>query len=269
MMGLENLMRGDDNHCPRYEVVWERSKSHRWAIFVFVINEGEKVRMQLREMKRYTDLVDLCIADGGSTDGSLDAGLMEEVGAKALLVKRGVGKLSSQMRMAFDYAMAEGYDGVVVIDGNGKDGLDGIPRMIDALEQGQDHIQGSRFITGGVHENTPLMRLIAVRLIHAPLISLASGRWQTDTTNGFRAYSRALLMDERVSPMRACFDRYQLHYHLAIESARLGFFCSEIPVSRKYPASGKTPTKINGIRGLYAVMSQLLCVCLGTYRMPT
>ncbi len=268
MMKDENLMRGDDDRCPRYEVVWEIPKSRRWAIFVFVINEGEKVRKQLRAMKDYTSLVDLCVADGGSTDGSLDRGLMEEVGAKALLVKRGAGKLSSQMRMAFDYAMTEGYEGVVVIDGNGKDGLDGIPRMVTALENGQDHVQGSRFIHGGVHENTPLMRLIAVRLIHAPLISLASGRWQTDTTNGFRAYSRALLEDARVAPLRVCFDRYQLHYHLAIESARLGFSCSEIPVSRKYPASGKTPTKINGIRGLYAVMSQLLRVCLGTYRMP-
>jgi dolichol-phosphate mannosyltransferase len=267
MMEHETLMRGDDERCPRYEVLWEIPKSRRWAIFVFVINEGEKVRMQLRAMKQYTNLVDLCIADGGSTDGSLDAGLMEEVGAKALLVKRGAGKLSSQMRMAFDYSLAEGYDGVLVIDGNGKDGLDGIPRMVAALEQGKDHVQGSRFISGGTHENTPLTRLIAVRLIHAPLISIASRRWQTDTTNGFRAYSRALLEDSRVSPLRACFDRYQLHYHLAIESARLGFSCGEIPVSRKYPASGKTPTKINGIRGLYAVMSQLLCVCIGTYRL--
>ena len=259
-------LRGNDDGCPRYEVAWEKPREKNFVICIFVINEGEKVRKQLRAMSAYADQVDIVIADGGSTDGSLDEALMKEVGAKALLVKRGSGKLSAQMRMAFDYALSEGYEGVIVIDGNGKDGLDGIPRMVTELENGRDHVQGSRFIAGGIHENTPLTRLLAVRLLHAPLVSVASGRWQTDTTNGFRAYSRSLLEDPRIATFRACFDRYQLHYHLAIESARLGFSCSEVPVSRKYPATGKTPTKINGFRGLQAVLRQLFAVCLGYYR---
>jgi dolichol-phosphate mannosyltransferase len=257
---------GDGAHVPDYQVTWHRPRRHRWAICVFVINEGEKVRKQLRAMRTHAGLIDLIVADGGSIDGSLDAAIMEEADARALLIKTGPGKLSAQMRMAMHYSMVEGYDGIVVIDGNGKDGLDAIPSFVTALEDGWDHVQGSRFIPGGHHENTPPSRYLAVRLLHAPLISLASGFHYTDTTNGFRAYSRRLLTDSQVAVFRSCFDRYQLHYHLAIEAVRHGFRVKEIPVSRVYPTSGETPTKIRGIRGPVAVLRQLLDVCLGKYR---
>jgi len=260
--------RGDDLRTPVYQTVWDRPRRHRWAICVFVINEGEKVRKQLRAMQAHAGIVDLVVADGGSTDGSLDATLMQEVDAKALLVKTGPGKLSAQMRMAMDYCISEGYDGVIVIDGNGKDGLDAIPSFVTALEDGWDHVQGSRFIPGGHHENTPLSRYLAVRLLHAPMLSLAAGFHYTDTTNGFRAYSRSLLMDSRIATFRPCFDRYQLHYHLALESVRLAFRVKELPVSRVYPATGKTPTKIKGLSGLFAVLRQLIDVCTGKYRQP-
>jgi hypothetical protein len=156
---------------------------------------------------------------------------------------------------------------VIVIDGNGKDGLDAIPFFVEALEAGWDHLQGSRFIPGGHHENTPFTRWLAVNLIHAPLISLASGFRYTDTTNGFRAYSKRLLLDPDIAVFRPCFDRYQLHYHIAIEAVKRGYQVKETPVSRIYPASGKTPTKINGIGGLLAVLRQLFDVCAGKYRM--
>ena len=265
MIEVKYPERGDDHECPRYEIVYDRPRRKRWAICVFVINEGAKIRKQLQAMSAYQEDVDVIVADGGSTDGSLDAELMRETGSKALLLKRGPGKLSAQMRMAFDYVLSEGYEGVIVIDGNGKDGLEGIPNMVEALAQGIDHAQGSRFIPGGHHENTPLARYLAVKLMHAPLISLASGFRYTDTTNGFRAYSARLLKDPRIGVFRSCFDRYQLHYHLAIQAASLGYRVCEIPVSRSYPAKGKTPTKIQGMGGLFAVMKQLWDTCTGDY----
>ncbi len=260
---------GDDQQSPVYRIEWRTARRKPLAICVFVINEGEKVRKQLREMSRFAEMVDIIIADGGSTDGSLDEALMREVDAAALLVKTGPGKLSAQMRMAMDYCMAEGYEGIIVIDGNGKDGLEAIPAFVAALEQGWDHVQGSRFIPGGHHENTPLSRYLAVNILHAPLITLASGFHYTDTTNGFRGYSRKLLTDPDIDVFRPCFDRYQLHYHLAIEAARQGFRVKEIPVSRIYPASGKVPTKIKGFGGLFAVLRQLFDVCRGCYRKKT
>lgn len=251
---------------PEYRVDRLASRSHPYAIVVFVINEGEKVRAQLRRMTAYADSADILVADGGSTDGSLDLDFLSSVGVTALLTKTGPGKLSAQMRMAFAFALDEGYLGVVTIDGNGKDGVHDIPTFIQLLREGYDHVQGSRFIEGGRAVNTPLTRYLAVRAVHAPLISLASGRRQTDTTNGFRAYSARLLSDPDVAVFRDVFQTYELHYHLAIESARLRRFrLTETPVTRAYPR-GRVPTKIKGVRANASVLRILIAAARGRYR---
>jgi len=240
-------------------------KRHRYCIAVFVINEGERVRKQLREMAALADRIDIIVADGGSTDGSLTLDSLSDFRLRALLVKRGPGKLSAQMRMAIAFALEEGYDGLVVIDGNGKDDYSAIPRFMELLDAGYDHIQGSRYIPGGRGINTPLSRTLGVRLLHAPLMSLAAGARYTDTTNGFRAYSRRLLADARVQPLRDIFMGYELHYYLAIRAARLGLRVTETPVTRRYPAVGKTPTKISPVKGSLNVLRTLAAAAAGRF----
>lgn len=238
-------------------------RRHRYCIAVFVINEGERVRRQLRAMALLADRIDVVVADGGSTDGSLALDTLGEFKLRALLVKRGPGRLSAQMRMAFAFAIDERYDGVVVIDGNGKDDVSAVPRFIELLDEGYDHVQGSRYIPGGRGINTPVTRTLGVRLLHAPLISLAARQRYTDTTNGFRAYSRRLLTDPRVQPLRDVFAGYELHYYLAIRAARLGFRVIETPVTRTYPAGEKAPTKISPLRGNVMVLRALMATVLG------
>jgi hypothetical protein len=169
------------------------------------------------------------------------------------------------MRMAFDFAMREGYEGVVVIDGNNKDDPAAIPSFVRALDEGYDHVQGSRFVAGGRHRNTPPSRLWGLRLLHAPMIAWASGFPYTDTTNGFRAYSRRLLTDPRVDLFRDVFRAYELHYYLAIKAARLGFRVCEIPVTREYPDHGKVPSKISPLRGNLRVLTTLIATCMGRF----
>lgn len=242
-------------------------KKNKYCVCVFVINEGERIQKQLKAMEKYTKQIDVVVADGGSTDGSLDPAFLKEQNVRALLTKKGKGKLSAQMRMALAWAMYEGYKGVVVVDGNGKDDISAIPDFIKKLDEGFDHIQGSRFIPGGKAINTPLSREIGLHFIHAPLISLASGKRHTDTTNGFRAYSAALLTDENVAVFRDIFQTYELHYHLAIESSRAKHLkTTETPVTRSYPKKGKTPTKISPIKGNAHVMTVLLKAVAGKYR---
>lgn len=240
-------------------------KRHRYCVAVFVINEGERVRAQLRGMAALADRIDIIVADGGSTDGSLALDTLGEFRLRALLVKRDAGRLSAQMRMAIAFAMDEGYDGLVVIDGNGKDDYSAIPRFMELLDAGYDHIQGSRYVPGGKGINTPLSRTLAVRLLHAPLIALAARFHYTDTTNGFRAYSRRLLTDPRVQPLRDVFVGYELHYYLAIRAARLGFRVIETPVTRSYPRTGKTPTKISPVRGNLRVLGTLMKAVMGRF----
>lgn len=252
---------------PDYDIMEFTARSTRYCLIIFVLNEGERVRAQIVKLRKLDLPIDVVIADGGSTDGSLDREFLKANRVSALLTKTGAGKLSAQMRMAFDWASERGYVGVVVIDGNDKDDATAVPAFVELLDEGFDHIQGSRFIKGGRAIRTPLTRYIAVRLVHAPLVSLASGRWQTDTTNGFRGYSMRLIEDPEIDVFRAVFNSYELHYHLAIESARLRRFrTTETPVTRAYPVGVKTPTKISPFRGNLRVLGILLSAVSGRYR---
>lgn len=240
-------------------------KANEIALCVFVINEGERVRAQLARLKPFTSVVDIIVADGGSTDGSLETDYLGRTGVTALLTKNESGALGTQMRMAFHHCLQQGYAGVICMDGNGKDGVEAVPSFVQALQNGMDHVQGSRYLPGGIHSNTPALRHFGVKLLHAPLISLAAGFRYTDTTNGFRAYSRTLLTDGRVDVFRSIFKGYELHYYLAIRSARLGLKICEVPVRREYPADGTVPTKIKGWRGPAKVLRCLFAACFGAF----
>lgn len=245
-------------------------RKNEYCMCVFVINEGDRIKTQLQKMKGLARYVDIVIADGGSTDGSLETSFLIDNKVRALLTKLGQGKLSAQMRMAFAWALAEGYKGVVVVDGNNKDSVEDAPNFIKLLEQGYDHVQGSRFIPGGKAVNTPLLREVALHIIHAPLISLASGKRHTDTTNGFRGYSKRLLEDADIGVFRDIFQTYELHYYLAIESSRRGQYKTiETPVKRVYPIGQKTPTKISPIRGSLHIIGILIKAVCGRYAIRT
>jgi dolichol-phosphate mannosyltransferase len=250
---------------PSYEAEILRERRSKYCICVFVINEGERLHRQLSRMRSFSGEIDIVIADGGSTDGSTDLNILREQGVTALLTKTSPGKLSSQMRMAFAWALSQGYDGVVSVDGNDKDGIEETPSFLRSLDEGYDHVQGSRFMVGGEHRNTPTLRLLAVRALHVPLISLAARVRYTDTTNGYRAYSARLLTDSRMAVFRDVFSDYELHYYLAVRAPRLGLRCNEIPVSRCYPPVGNTPTKIRSIAAHLRVFAQLVAVCVGAY----
>ena len=250
---------------PSFDIVELAQKKHNYAICVFVINEGDRFCQQIKEMNFVADNCDIIIADGGSNDGSTEPEFLEKNRVATLLTKKGPGKLSAQMRMAFAYALIKGYEGIIALDGNHKDDTSAVPLFISSLDSGFDHIQGSRFISGGKAINTPLLRWLAVHLIHAPIISLAAGYHYTDTTNGFRAYSRKLLLDPKVAPFRDVFVTYELHYYLAVRAARLGYKVLEVPVTRVYPRTLKIPTKISPFRGNLLILKILINVLLGKY----
>jgi glycosyltransferase involved in cell wall biosynthesis len=264
MKPLDCLLRARGWAVPDFTLTEWGERRSPYALCVFVLNEGERIRAQLERMQPLVKQVDLIIADGGSTDGAVAPEVLAKHGVRALLTKQGAGKLSAQMRMALAYALERGYEGIVVMDGNNKDDPAAVPSFLHLLTVGYDHIQGSRYIPGGRAINTPWSRHLAVKYLHAPLLSVAAGFRYTDTTNGFRGYSRRLLLDDRVAPFRQVFAGYELHYYLAIRAARLGFHVCETPVTRAYPR-GQTPTKIRGMRGNLHILRTLWSACRHRY----
>jgi len=251
---------------PAYQSPLWLGKRFPYAVIIPVINEGERLHRFLEHMNQVNipQMADIIIVDGGSTDNSLHLEQLREKNICGLLVKTGPGKLSAQLRCGYAFALEQGYQGVITIDGNNKDDPAAIPQFIESLENDVDFVQASRFIAGGVAENTPKLRDLAIRWIHAPMLRVFSGFPWTDTTQGFRGYSRRLLLDPRLAPFRDIFIHYELLVYFSYQAPRLGYRCTEKPTARRYP-SGEVPTKISSIKGNWSVFKALLKACLGIY----
>lgn len=253
---------------PKFECSEYKEKTKDYVLLIPIINEGQRILRELQKAKNHniSDYVDIVICDGGSTDGCTEESQLRSLDVNALLVKRDIGKQGAQLRMGFWWALKRGYQGILTIDGNDKDSIEDVPAFIEKLKEGYDLIQGSRFIKGGKAVNTPLIRYISVRLIHAPIISLTAKYWFTDTTNAYRAYSRRYLEDERVSVFRDIFSTYELLAYLSVRATQIGMRACEIPVCRAYPKNEKTPTKISFFKGNSNLMKILILNFFGKYK---
>jgi glycosyltransferase involved in cell wall biosynthesis len=260
-----SLLDDRDWDVPAHDTALYGPRRHAHALVIPVINEGERIRGQLLRIQAAGLPVDVIIADGGSSDGSLDPDIVAGAGVRAVLTKTGPGKLSAQLRMAYAWCLRQGYAGIVTVDGNGKDGIEAVAAMVARLEEGCDYVQGSRYLPGGAAENTPLERTIANRAIHAPLLSIAGRHWFTDTTNGFRAYSARYLTHPEVRPFRAEFSVYNLLFYLTVRAGQLGLKVAHVPVERRYPDHGKVPTKIGGFASKLALLLEAVEAATGGY----
>lgn len=234
---------------------------NKYVIIIPVINEGKRIQKELWQLKKFTNIVDIAVVDGGSTDNSVNDNFLKKVG----VIKKMQSPLgqSIQYQKGFFWALKKGYKGIITIDGNNKDDVSKVPNFIKALDEGFDYIQGSRFIKGGKHVNTPKERIFLNRFIISPLLNLAAGYWYTDTPNAFRAYSKKYLESPKVKPFRKIFKRYELLFYLTTRAKRLGLKTKEIPVTRRYPKN-HVPTKIAGWKK-FLDMWNILKISLGFY----
>jgi dolichol-phosphate mannosyltransferase len=252
---------------PAFECAEYAPKSSEYVVLIPIINEGERILKELYRAYKHEVFkdADIVICDGGSTDGCTDERKLKKLKVNTLLIKKDEGKQGAQLRMGIWWALQRGYKGIITIDGNNKDSIEDVPKFIEKLEEGYDFVQGSRFVPGGRAINTPFIRNISVRLIHAPVISLTARHRFTDTTNAYRAYSSRYLGDKRVAPLRDIFMTYELLAYLSVRATQLGYRACEIPVTRAYPKKGKTPTKISFFKGNSELLEILFKNLFGAY----
>lgn len=253
---------------PAFQCTEYQEKTKDYVLLIPIINEGDRILKELKRAYKHnvSDYADIVICDGGSTDGCAEEKKLRKLKVNTLLVKQDAGKQGAQLRMGFWWALERGYRGIITIDGNNKDSIEDVPRFIEKLKEGYDFVQGSRFVRGGRAINTPFLRLVSVKLIHAPVISLAARHRFTDTTNAYRAYSAEYLKDHRVQPFRDVFMTYELLAYLSVRATQTGYRACEIPVTRAYPKTGKTPTKISFFKGNSQLMKILLKNLFGAYK---
>lgn len=252
---------------PDFESFEFAPRQNGYCLCIPIINEGDRIIAELQRAQQagIDKIADIVICDGGSTDGSTDLERLRGLGVNTLLVKKGPGKQGAQLRMGFYFALERNYQGVLTIDGNNKDSIESVPLFLEKLEQGYDFVQGSRYLPGGAAINTPLIRHLAVTLLHAPIITLTARHRFTDSTNAFRAYSPTYLRHPAVQPLREVFQTYELLAYLSVRASQLGLKVGEVPVRRVYPEKGKTPTKISFFKGNWNLLKILFKNLKGDY----
>lgn len=229
---------------PEYDEFIFETKKNKYCLLIPIFNEAKDFLLQIKNMRKngVFDIADVIVCDAGSTDGSTDPGMLKEAGFTALLIRRGEGRYSTDLRMGYSWALKQGYLGMVTADGTNRDGTEALPLFLQKLDEGYGYIQGSRFIKGGRAVNTPLFRTLSIRLIADPMMSIGAHKMLSDTTNGFRAYSRQVMEDDRIQVFRDVFNLHELFYYLPVRVSRLGYKVTKIPVARIYPKEGDFAT---------------------------
>ena len=241
---------------------------HPWLVYVFAFNEGLKLETQLARFPAPAARgYDLILGDDGSSDGSTPSSFVGRFGLRGvtrLAQNRG---LSPNIKAGMDWYLAQGYRGVVMMNGNDRDGVETVPAFIEKLEAGFGYVQGSRFRPGGEHVNTPGYRHWSIRLVHAPLFSLAAWKWMTDTTNGYRAFSSKAIKALGEGLFSPEFQRYEVEQYMAWKTIRLGFSACEVPVARRYPADTASQpfSKIRPGIGWWHMIKPLLMLLTRSY----
>ncbi len=232
----------------------------RYLLGICSVNEGPKI---LRVLEKFNDYncYDVLIIDDGSTDGSLDNikdNFPVTVVRNNLTMGAGFGT-----RQIHEYALQKGYEGIFLVSGNDKDRPEDIAKFVDALKDGYDFIQGSRYLPGGAFGNMPFYRKIATRYVHPWLFSLLARRRITDSTNGFRAVRSSILNDKRLDLNQPWLDEYELEPYIFYKVIKLGYKVTEVPVSKIYPPKQEGYTKMKPFSGWWSILRPIVYLLFG------
>ena len=232
----------------------------KYLIGICAYNEGDKIRRVMQKFADYANY-DLAIVDDGSTDGAL-SNVPAELPIKIIRneTQKGAGY---GVKKLFDHARLGGYTAIFFISGNDKDDPKDIIKLKEAIEQGFDLVQGSRYLPGGQHGQMPIYRRIATQFIHPFLFSIFTLKRITDSTNGFRAVRLTILDDKRIDLNQTWLNEYELEPYLFFKALRLGYRVKEVPVSKIYPPKVEGYTKMKPFSGWWSIMRPVFFLGLG------
>jgi glycosyltransferase involved in cell wall biosynthesis len=131
----------------------------------------------------------ILVVDDGSHDGTAEEA--RAAGARTVSLLRNLG-YGYALQAGYAVALAEGFDVVVQMDGDGQHAPESIPALLEPiLREGCDLVIGSRALSPPTYP-MPLARRLGQRLF-SHILFLLSGLRIGDPTSGFKALGRRAL----------------------------------------------------------------------------
>jgi hypothetical protein len=162
-------------------------------VIVPAFNEEGNLPKLLDELMNYHDRYDVLVVDDGSRDDSARIARERNVPVIQLPANLGIG---GAVQTGFKYAVAKKYDIAVQLDGDGQHDPSWLDCVVAPILQGEANcVIGSRYLKENVDRDykTPFFRRVGM-IFSSLILFLASGKWVTDTTSGFRALDRQALI---------------------------------------------------------------------------
>ena len=203
----------------------------RTLVIIPAYNEREALPDVLGELAQRVPEYDVLVVDDGSADETAELARAAGTSVVQLPFNLGVG---GALRVGFRFAANRGYDRAVQIDADGQHDPAEIATLFAALDAGADMAVGSRFTVPGDPYRVSWFRRRAMGVLQLS-VRFLSGQRFTDTTSGFRAFSRPVLeLFARNYPVEYMSDTVEA---LVLATAA-GYRVVEVPTRMRVRAGG-------------------------------
>ena len=155
-------------------------------------DEGLAIGSVVLKARKYVD--EVLVVDDGSMDDTVE--VAAEAGA--VIVSHEVNKgYGAAIRSCFNYAKGDGFEVMVILDGDGQHDPSYIPDFIKAAKTGKaDVVIGSRFLEK--NKTIPKYRIVGMKVLNV-FTGLVGNMETTDSQSGYRAYSRRAIEKIRIT----------------------------------------------------------------------
>lgn len=219
-------------------------------IIIPAYNEGKKIVEVVNKIKDKVPDFDYIIINDGSTDETCEICRTNKLNVVNLPINLGIG---GAVQTGYKYALNNGYDYAIQVDGDGQHDPIFLPNLIDEIDKGCDLCIGSRFIDKkGFQSSTARKMGISY---FSFLIKLFCGEKITDPTSGFRACNAKLIKFFAMD-----YPRDYPEPETIITVKKHNYIIKEIPVIMKYREEGKS--SITHLKSIYYMIKVYLAIVL-------
>jgi glycosyltransferase involved in cell wall biosynthesis len=209
------------------------------AAVIPAYNEARTIRDVVQ--RTIAHVPNVVVVDDGSRDATADA----VADLPVTLLRHAVNRGKAQaLETGFAWALANGADAIVTLDGDGQHRPEDIARLLRvAAMHGDRLIIGAR-LTG--REAYPRARNFANRCADFG-IGWASGHPVIDSQSGQRVYPASLL--RRTQRLRERTSGFTFESEVVIRAARIGFTTIAVPIAAIHHAAGR-PSHFRPVRDI-------------------